>query len=97
MRRSIGNEIVGRMAESLAPSCLILPLGGVQAWDRPGEPLHDPEGLAAMGQQIRSAASQIRNLNFSFIETAAHINDSAFSDLVLRVFDEWLAKGWIKR
>jgi uncharacterized protein (UPF0261 family) len=97
MRRQIADEIVNRMGQALGPSCLILPLGGVQAWDLVGEPLHDPDGLAAMVSNLRGAAAQVQNPNFSLLEIQSHINDPAFCELVLKVFDEWLAKGWIKR
>jgi uncharacterized protein (UPF0261 family) len=96
MRREIASEIVKRMAEAQGPSCLLLPLRGVQAWDLPDQPLHDPIGLAQMTAQIRIEAAKVSNANFSLVETDSHINDAAFSEQVLLVFDRWLAKGWIK-
>lgn len=74
-----------------------MPLRGLQAWDLPGEPLHDPQGLAAMTAQIRSAAAKVSNPHFSLVEADCHINDEAFCEQVLKVFDAWLANGWIKR
>jgi uncharacterized protein (UPF0261 family) len=97
LREEIAREIVIRMAQAQSPSCLILPLRGIQAWDVPGEALHDPHGLAAMTSQIRGEASKVSNPHFSLIESDCHINDPAFCDQVLTVFDAWLAKGWIKR
>jgi uncharacterized protein (UPF0261 family) len=97
MRGMISREIVSRLAQACGPSCLMLPLHGVQEWDRPGAPLHDPAGLAVMTQQIRSAAATVTKPNFSLLEIEAHINDLHFSARVLQVFDDWLARGWIKR
>ena len=97
MRREIASEMVSRMAQAQGPSCLMIPLRGVQAWDLPGQPLHDPQGLAQMTAQIRSDAAKVSNPNFHLVETDCHINDIAFSEQVLQVFDNWLAKGWIKR
>jgi uncharacterized protein (UPF0261 family) len=97
LREKIAREIVIRMAQAQSPSCLILPLHGIQAWDRPGEPLHDPQGLAAMISQIRGEVSKVHNSHFSLIEADCHINDDVFCEQVLTVFDAWLAKGWIKR
>ncbi len=59
------------MAQAQSPSCLIMPLRGLQAWDLPGEPLHDPQGLAAMTAQIRSAAAKVSNPHFSLVEADA--------------------------
>ncbi len=97
LREEIAREVVIRMGQAQSPSCLILPLRGLQAWDLPGEPLHDPGGLAAMTKQLRAAASKVSNVNFSLVEVDCHINDEAFCEQVLAVFDAWLAKGWIKR
>jgi uncharacterized protein (UPF0261 family) len=97
LRRRISDEIINRMAPAKAPSCLLLPMKGVQAWDLPGEPLHDPQGLAAMLTQLQRSAAQVQNPNFSCIAVDHHINDEGFSQEVLKVFDNWLEKGWIKR
>ena len=35
------------------PTHFLMPTGGVQEWDKPGGPMHDPEGLAAM---VRTAS-----------------------------------------
>ena len=97
MRRQIAIEIVARLAEARGPACLLLPSRGVQAWDLPGEPLHDPQGLAAMSDQLRREAMRVSNPHFTMIETDLHINDDAFGRKVLEVFDDWMDKGWIKR
>lgn len=97
MRRNIASEIVARMAQAKGPSCLLLPTQGVQAWDLAGEPLHDPQGLLAMIEQLRRDSAKVRNRHFSMIEVDAHINEAAFSNQVLLIFDDWLERGWIKR
>ncbi|AXF85998.1 hypothetical protein DTO96_101738 [Ephemeroptericola cinctiostellae] len=92
MRRLVAREIVARMSQSTAPSCFILPKQGVQAWDKAGEELCDESGKAAFNDElIASAAGKI-----DVIELDAHINDDAFVDAVLAVFDDWLARGLIK-
>ncbi len=92
MRRQIASEIVSRLAEAKGPSCLLLPCRGVQAWDLPGEPLHDPQGLQAFVGAMRAALAP----GTRCIELDAHINDAAFCDAALRVFDEWVAQGLVK-
>lgn len=90
LRRQIAGEIVSRLAEATGPTCLLLPEGGVQAWDLPGEPLHDPEGLAAFSAALKAQAQRV-----DLRALSAHINDDAFCDAALAVFDEWLARGVI--
>lgn len=93
MRREVARAIGQRLAEATGPSCLIVPRHGVEAWDRPGQPLHDPEGLAALLDEIpRHVAGNTRH-----VEIDAHINDAAFSDAVLAVFDQWVREGVVPR
>jgi uncharacterized protein (UPF0261 family) len=57
--------------------------------DRAGAPLHDAEGLAGM-------MDEMSRCDWGFAEISridAHINDAAFVQTVLAVFDDWLARG----
>ena len=92
LRRRIADEIVERVAGATGPACVLLPAGGLHAWDLPGEALHDPEGLAAFQQALRAGAGRI-----DLRELPAHINDAAFADAALAVFDDWLERGLIKK
>lgn len=92
-RREVGRAIGERLAEATGPTCLLLPTQGVEGWDRPGQPLHDPEGLAAFVESARRHAPP----NVELIALDAHINDAAFTDAALRVFDQWVADGRILR
>jgi len=91
LRRAIAAEIGTRLAGATGPTCLLLPLGGVEQWDRPGEPLHDPEGLAAFTEAIRAAVPAGTRCEALDL----HINDAAFCEAALRVFDEWVAQGLV--
>jgi uncharacterized protein (UPF0261 family) len=91
LRRIIATEIGARLAAAQGPSCLLLPLRGVEQWDRPGEPLHDAEGLQAFIDATRAAVKP----PLRCIELDAHINDDAFCDAALAVFDEWVAQGLV--
>jgi uncharacterized protein (UPF0261 family) len=71
------------------PTAFVLPLRGIQQWDRPGEPMHDPAGLGAFVAAARDAVRP----PVERIELDAHINDPAFCDAVLAVFDRWVAAG----
>lgn len=92
-RREVGRAIGERLAEATGPACLLLPAQGVEGWDRPGQPLHDPGGLAAFVEAARRHAPA----NAELVEIDAHINDAAFSEAALRVFDRWVADGRIAR
>jgi len=91
LRRKIASEIGQRLAQAKGPTCLLLPTQGIEAWDRPGEPLHDDEGLQAFLGAMRTAAQP----GTRCIELDAHINDPAFCETALQVFDDWVAQGLV--
>lgn len=89
VRRSVAREMSLRLAEARGHTCLLLPRGGVEEWDRPGQPLHDPEGLNAfLDEAIRLKAS---NVELAIVD--AHINDEKFATTALSIFDRWVAEG----
>jgi uncharacterized protein (UPF0261 family) len=92
-RRGVAAEIARRLARAEGPSCLLMPLHGIEGWDRPGEPLHDPEGLRAFTEGLRQHMPQAGRTRT--IELDAHINDHAFCEAALQVFDAWVAEGAI--
>ncbi len=90
-RRDMAREMCRKLAGAQGPSVLILPEQGCNEWDRPGGPLSDPAGLAAFVEEIKARCPDTLRL----IPMDAHINDAAFTDQVLEVFDAWLAEGVI--
>lgn len=92
-RREVAREIAHRLRQASGPAHLILPAQGVEQWDRPGEPLHDPAGLNAFLEEM--AASDLGRASSHMLP--AHINDEAFALHVLEVFDQWLDAGLIRR
>ncbi|HEX5738752.1 MAG TPA: Tm-1-like ATP-binding domain-containing protein [Hydrogenophaga sp.] len=91
MRRSVARAISDRLAGATGPTCLLLPTGGVEQWDRPGEALHDPEGLKAFVDEMCRVVSPGTVLQV----LDAHINDNAFAQAALQVFDAWVATGLV--
>jgi uncharacterized protein (UPF0261 family) len=91
LRRSIAQTIADRLAQATGPTHLLLPLRGVEAWDLPGQPLHDPIGQDAFNQALRQASAG----RVTLTALDAHINDATFAEAALRVFDDWLASGTI--
>jgi uncharacterized protein (UPF0261 family) len=91
-RRETAQAIAERLSKSACPAHFIMPLQGIEEWDKDGEVAHDPEGLAAFTDEIRKV---IRD-PISLTEVDAHINDQAFADAALEIFDAWVANGTIK-
>jgi uncharacterized protein (UPF0261 family) len=87
-RVAVVREIVARLHEARGPVHLLVPAGGLHAWDRPGEPLHDPEGLAATLRALREGARGLPST-----EVDAHVNDPGFVRVALDVFDAWVREG----
>ncbi|MDD9732745.1 Tm-1-like ATP-binding domain-containing protein [Mameliella sp. AT18] len=92
-RREMAQTICGKLAGADGPVVLILPLQGGNEWDRPGGPLSDPEGLEAFIAEIRAQCPA----NVQLVELDAHINDPAFAEKALEVFDGWQAGGALRR
>lgn len=93
VRREVAKEIIERMSQSTGESCFILPKAGVQAWDKEGESLCNTECKQAFVDELLVQAKD----RIQVIEVEAHINDDAFVEAALRVFDDWLAQGIIRK
>lgn len=93
MRREVAQAVGARLGEAKGPAVLLLPKQGIEGWDRPGQPLHDPEGLAALVDETRRAVRPTTRL----VELDAHINDAAFTDAALDIFDSWVRDGIVPR
>lgn len=88
-RRETAREIAKRLQASDTPAHVLLPLQGIEEWDKPGDVAHDPEGLAAFVDEMRKVVTAPLEMT----EVDAHINDRAFADAALAVFDRWVADG----
>ncbi|WP_022954570.1 Tm-1-like ATP-binding domain-containing protein [Leucothrix mucor] len=91
-RRQTAREMAKRLSESGAPTHLILPNQGIEEWDKEGGDAYDPQGLAAFCDEMRKAIVAPVKMT----EIDAHINDQAFADTALEIFDQWVADGTIK-
>ncbi len=89
MRREVAAAVGNRLAQARGPVCVLLPTLGIEGWDRPGQPMHDPEGLAALVDELPRRLSAPTRL----VRLDAHINDAAFADAALEVFDAWVRDG----
>ncbi|MBT4083986.1 MAG: Tm-1-like ATP-binding domain-containing protein [Alphaproteobacteria bacterium] len=91
-RREIARELNQRIGESPAPVHLILPNKGIEEWDRPGGDCHDPEGLDAFMDELRTTVAP----SIQMTELDCHINDEAFTDLAMEIFDGWVSAGTVE-
>ncbi len=92
-RREVARAICGQLAGAEGPVTLILPRAGCNEWDREGAPLHDAAGMEAFADELRKACPD----NVRLLELDAHINDAAFADCALAVFDNWMDEGSLPR
>ncbi len=82
------NEQLGRwMAEKLnrakGPASVVVPLRGFSAYDVEGGPFWDPDADRAFVAALRSAV----DTRVPVVDEAAHINDPAFADAVVGIFE----------
>jgi uncharacterized protein (UPF0261 family) len=90
-RRAVARRIAEKLALAQGTTVYLLPSRGIEGWDREGEPMHAPEALAAFLDESRRRPMGAAKL----IELDAHINDAAFAETALDVFDAWSRDGLV--
>ena len=91
-RRETAREVAKRLSQAKGPVQFLMPLHGIEEWDKEGGAAHDPQGLAAFTDEVRKSIAP----HIATLEIDAHINDAAFSSSALQVFDQWISEGKIK-
>ncbi len=82
-----GKLMVEKLNKAKGTTALVIPLQGFSAWDKPGGFSYDPEGREAFRKTLRkNLKPEVR-----VVELDAHINDIAFSDEVMRLFDQMVS------
>lgn len=92
-RRELARIVAEKLAKGTGPRAFLLPLAGVQEWDREGEPLHDPASHSAFIEELAACLSSDIHLE----RVDAHINAPEFSERTLAIFDAWVAQGVIPK
>lgn len=92
-RVAAAREVAEKLMQAKSPTTFIMPLKGIDEWDKEGGPFRDSDGLAAFAGEIR----RLLKPPVKLIEIDAHINDAQFTDTVLAVFDLWLEDGTVAR
>lgn len=90
-RREVARAHSKRLATAKGATTFILPKGGCNEWDRPGNELHDSDGLAAFCDELTNSMPD----NVELMTLDCHINDSEFCDTALKVLDGWLQDGTV--
>ncbi|MDA9009370.1 Tm-1-like ATP-binding domain-containing protein [Alphaproteobacteria bacterium] len=89
-RRALVRDISVRLDSAKAPVHFVMPIQGIEEWDREGQPAHDPEAQADMLDEVR------KSINVPLSEVDCHINDQGFADKVIEILDGWIADGTVK-
>ena len=72
---ALGEEIAAKTACSQGPAVLMLPLVGVSAIDREGQPFNDPTARRALFDAVRKHSGEVE-----LVESRYHINDREFAE-----------------
>lgn len=91
-RRALVRDVAQRLNTAKGPVHILMPRQGVEAWDKEGGAAHDPEGLAAMVDEMAQTIKDPTRLTL----LDCHINDAAFAEAALAVLDGWIADGTVK-
>ncbi|MEP1575538.1 Tm-1-like ATP-binding domain-containing protein [Roseibium album] len=91
-RRRWVHELGDRLEGAEGEVHFLLPTGGIEEWDRPGQEAHDPEGLSAFVEEARIVLPG----RIPMTEIDAHINDPEFDEAVLTIFDDWVDRGVVR-
>jgi uncharacterized protein (UPF0261 family) len=85
----LGKEIAEKASASRGATAVLLPLLGVSAIDREGQPFWWPEADEALFQSLRNWMSP----HVELIELDLHINDPAFAEAAAQTLLRFLAQG----
>ena len=90
-RKLVARAHSDQLAKATGPVAMLLPEHGLGEWDRAGADLHNQAGLDAFLLELEKTLPS----NVVAHRIACHINDAAFADKALEVFDGWRASGLV--
>jgi uncharacterized protein (UPF0261 family) len=85
----LGKEIAEKASAARGPSAVLVPLRGVSAIDKEGQPFWWPEADAALFQSLRNWMSP----QVELVEADLHINDPPFAELAAQTLLRFLGKA----
>lgn len=80
--RALGEEIARKVTRARGPAAILVPLRGVSAIDREGQPFFDSEADRALFESLRAGCKQAENVEL--VELDLHLNDPAFAEAAAR-------------
>jgi uncharacterized protein (UPF0261 family) len=83
----LGKEIAEKASAARGPTAVLVPLRGVSAIDREGQPFWWPEADQALFQSLRNWASP----HVRVVELDRHVNDPDFAAAAVRTLLEMMA------
>ena len=86
---AIGQFLARALVESVGPTAVLIPRGGISALDAPGAPFYHPEANTALFDAIRQGLSSRPDI--ALIERIEHINDPAFASAAAATLRGWLS------
>lgn len=90
-RKLVARAHSEQLAKATGPVTMLLPEHGLGEWDREGADLHNQAGLEAFLHELEDTLPS----NVVAHRIDCHINDAAFADKVLEIFDDWRANGLV--
>ena len=88
-RVQVAKVIAEKLNKAKGPTAFIMPLTGIDEWDKDGGPFEDQQGLRDFAREITQSLHE----NVDLHELDAHINDQQFADTALQILDQWIASG----
>lgn len=88
----VARLIAEKLNKAKGPVEFVDPTLGYSEWDREGAPLYDPEGRALFSAELQDSLRD----SIKYHAVDAHINDLAFVEKGMEIFDRWLAEGIIE-
>jgi uncharacterized protein (UPF0261 family) len=85
-RAEIGRLMAQKLNRATGPAAVVLPLLGVSRHDAPGGESYDPEGREALTESLKQHIAP----KVEVVEVEANINDPAFSQAVMALFDKMM-------
>ncbi len=85
-KAEIGKLMAHKLNRATGPVAVVLPLRSFSRLDEPGGLFYDPEGRKALVESLKQHISP----KVEVVEIDAHINDPAFSETVMALFDKMM-------
>ena len=78
---------------SEGPTAFIMTHGGFDDWDRKGEWAFDQNAINSFHREMKSILKE----PVQYYEIKQNINEPEFSNLALKIFDQWVEEGLINK